>query len=55
MALSLLLQVAVVYVPFLNDASDTTRLGAGDWPLGTALASVVLRADEARKLLTRRR
>lgn len=53
--LSLLLQVAVVYVPFLNDAFDTTRLGAGDWLLCTALASVVLWADEARKLLTRRR
>lgn len=54
-ALSLLLQVAVVYVPFLNDAFDTTRLGAGDWLLCTALASVVLWADEARKLVMRRR
>ena len=54
-ALSLLLQVAVVYVPFLNDAFDTTPLGAGDWLLCTALASVVLWAGEARKLVTRRR
>jgi Ca2+-transporting ATPase len=54
-ALSVLLQVAVVYVPFLNDAFDTTRLGAGDWLLCTGLASVVLWADEARKLVTRRR
>lgn len=54
-ALSLLLQVAVVYVPFLNDAFDTTRLGAGDWLLCTVLASMVLWADEARKLVTRRR
>ncbi len=53
--LSLLLQVAVVYVPFLNDAFDTTPLGAGDWLLCTALASVVLWAGEARKLVTRRR
>ena len=54
-ALSLVLQVAVVYVPFLNDAFDTTPLGAGDWLLCTALASIVLWADEARKLVTRRR
>ena len=53
--LSLLLQVAVVYVPFLNDAFDTTPLGAGDWVLCAALASMVLWADEARKLATRRR
>jgi Ca2+-transporting ATPase len=45
----------VVYVPFLNDAFDTTPLGAGDWLLCTALASMVLWADEARKLVTRRR
>jgi Ca2+-transporting ATPase len=54
-ALSLVLQVAVVYVPFLNDAFDTTPLGAGDWLLCTTLASMVLWADEARKLVTRRR
>jgi magnesium-transporting ATPase (P-type) len=55
LALSLLLQVAVVYVPVLNDAFDTTRLGAGDWMLCTVLASVVLWADEVRKLVMRRR
>jgi Ca2+-transporting ATPase len=52
--LSLLLQVAVVYVPFLNDAFDTSRLGAADWLLCTAMASSVLWADELRKLARRR-
>jgi Ca2+-transporting ATPase len=54
-ALSLVLQVSVIYLPLLNDAFDTTPLGAGDWLLCTALASMVLWADEARKLVTRRR
>lgn len=54
-ALSALLQVAVVHVPFLKDAFDTTPLGAGDWLLCTAMASIVLWADELRKLLSRRR
>ena len=54
-ALSLLLQVAVVYVPFLNDAFDTTPLGARDWLLCAGMASTVLWADEARKLVGRRR
>jgi P-type Ca2+ transporter type 2C len=50
---SLLLQVAVVYLPFLNDAFDTTSLGAWDWVLCTGMASVVLWADEVRKFLRR--
>ncbi len=50
---SLLLQVAVVYVPFLRDAFDTTSLGAADWLLCGGLASVVLWADELRKLARR--
>jgi Ca2+-transporting ATPase len=53
-ALSLALQIAVVYVPFLNRGFDTTPLGAADWLLCTALASVVLWADELRKLVHRR-
>jgi magnesium-transporting ATPase (P-type) len=53
--LSLLLQAAVVYLPFLNDAFDTTPLSAAEWLLCTALASTVLVADEARKLVMRRR
>jgi potassium/sodium efflux P-type ATPase len=52
-ALSVVLQVAVVHLPVLNDAFDTTPLSAGDWLLCTALASLVLWADEAKKLLER--
>jgi magnesium-transporting ATPase (P-type) len=51
--LSLLLQVAVVYLPFLNHAFDTTPLAAGDWLLCTGMASTVLWADELRKLVHR--
>jgi Ca2+-transporting ATPase len=52
-ALSALLQVAVVHVPLLNDAFDTTPLSAQDWVICVGLASVVLFADEAKKLLGR--
>ena len=52
-ALSFLLQVAVVHVPFLNDAFETTPLTPGDWAICIALASVVLWAVEAKKLLER--
>ena len=52
-ALSFLLQVAVVQVPFLNDAFETTPLTPGDWAICIALASVVLWAVEAKKLLER--
>jgi magnesium-transporting ATPase (P-type) len=54
-AVSALLQLAVVQLPFLNDAFSTTPLGAGEWAACIALASVVLWADEAKKLLARRR
>ncbi len=52
-ALSVALQVAVVQLPFLNDAFDTTSLGVDEWLLCTGLASIVLWADEAKKLLQR--
>jgi magnesium-transporting ATPase (P-type) len=55
MGLSLLLQVAVVYTPFLNDAFDTTPLDAGGWMLCFAMASSVLWADELRKMAGRLR
>jgi magnesium-transporting ATPase (P-type) len=51
--LSLALQVAVVHIPFLNDAFDTTALSLRDWVICTALASTVLWADELRKLVGR--
>ncbi|HKA84075.1 MAG TPA: cation-translocating P-type ATPase [Acidimicrobiales bacterium] len=53
-ALSVALQVAVVHVPLLNDAFDTTPLSLGEWATCAALASAVLWADELRKLARRR-
>jgi magnesium-transporting ATPase (P-type) len=52
-AVSALLQVAVVQLPFLNDAFDTTPLSADDWLICVGLASVVLWAGEAQKLVLR--
>jgi magnesium-transporting ATPase (P-type) len=52
--LSFLLQVAVVQLPFLNDAFDTTPLSPAEWALCVALASLVLWAVEAKKLVERR-
>jgi magnesium-transporting ATPase (P-type) len=52
--LSLLLQFAVIYVPFLHDAFDTSPLGLDDWLLCFGLASSVLWADELRKCVARR-
>ncbi|HET7760432.1 MAG TPA: cation-translocating P-type ATPase [Gaiellaceae bacterium] len=52
-ALSALLQVAVVELPFLNDAFKTSALGLDEWLICIGLASVVLWADEAKKLLER--
>lgn len=53
-ALSLLLQVAVVHLPFFNEAFETTPLTFEDWLLCAALASAVLWAAELRKLVLRR-
>ena len=50
-ALSALLQVAVVYLPFLNTAFDTEPLTAQQWGIAIGGASVVLWVSEARKLL----
>ena len=53
-ALSLALQVAVVHLPVLNDAFGTTPLSATDWLICIGLASAVLWAAEAKKLVGRR-
>jgi Ca2+-transporting ATPase len=50
---SIALQVAVVYVPFLQQAFRTVPLAAGDWLLCAAVASSVLWVAELRKLLAR--
>jgi Ca2+-transporting ATPase len=48
---SLVLQVLVVYVPFLQRAFGTAALTAGDWMLSVAVASSVLWLREATKLI----
>ena len=53
-ALSLLLQVAVVHVPFLNIAFGTAPLAFDQWLVCAAMASVVLIYSELQKLLRRR-
>ena len=52
-ALSALLQVAVVQLSFLSEAFDTTPLEVDDWLICLGLASVVLWAAEAKKLVDR--
>jgi magnesium-transporting ATPase (P-type) len=52
-ALSLLLQIVVVHVPFLNVAFGTVPLEAHQWLVCAAMASVVLWTNELRKWLTR--
>jgi len=49
--LSLLLQVAVIYVPFLQQAFSTTALSGGDWLLCAAVASTVLWLRELSKMI----
>jgi P-type Ca2+ transporter type 2C len=51
--LSLLLHAAVIYLPFLQEAFSTVRLGAGDWLRCVLAASSVLWLRELSKLVTR--
>ncbi|MDB5842589.1 MAG: ATPase, type [Herminiimonas sp.] len=51
--LSLVLQVAVVHLPFLNIAFQTVPLGIDQWLACAAMASLVLWFSELRKLLGR--
>ena len=41
-------------LPFLNDAFDTAPLGLDEWLICVGLASVVLWAAEAKKLVEQR-
>jgi hypothetical protein len=50
-AFSVVLQAAVVNLGLLNAAFGTTPLSLGDLFACVALASLVLRADEAKKLI----
>ena len=52
-ALSLLLQVAVVYTPFLQQAFSTVSLSPGDWLRCAVVASSVLWLRELSKVLWR--
>ncbi|MEX2264051.1 MAG: cation-translocating P-type ATPase [Bryobacteraceae bacterium] len=51
--LSLALQVAVIYIPFLQQAFSTVSLSFGDWLRCAAVASSVLWLREASKAITR--
>ena len=52
-ALSVVLQVLVVHVPFLNTAFGTAPLSLTQWATCLGLASCVLWFDEAKKLVVR--
>ncbi len=54
-ALSFALQVAVVHLPFLNEAFGTEPMSLAEWGLAAAFAASVLVVGEARKLVARRR
>jgi len=49
--LSLLLQVAVIYIPFLQQAFSTTSLSAADWLFCLGVASSVLWLRELSKII----
>ena len=49
----LLLHVAIVYVPFLQETFSTVALGAGDWLVCAVVASSVVWLRELSKILTR--
>ena len=51
--LSLLLQAAVIYIPFLQQAFSTVNLSLGDWLRCVAVASSVLWLRELSKVVTR--
>jgi magnesium-transporting ATPase (P-type) len=52
-ALSVVLQIAVVQLELLNDAFGTTPLSLDEWLICTGLASMVLWTSELRKLVAR--
>jgi P-type Ca2+ transporter type 2C len=51
--LSLTLHIAVVYIPFLQEAFSTVSLSIGDWLLCAAVASSVLWLREISKIVVR--
>ncbi|MDL1895590.1 cation-translocating P-type ATPase, partial [Anaerolineae bacterium CFX7] len=55
LGVSLLLQVAVIYVPFLQTAFSTVPLAPTDWAICIAVGSTVLWLREIVKVFQRRR
>jgi Ca2+-transporting ATPase len=55
LAVSMALQLAVIYVPVLQEAFSTAPLSAWDWLVCIGISSSVLWLREAGKLLSRRR
>jgi magnesium-transporting ATPase (P-type) len=55
LVLGVVLQVAVVEVPFLQVAFGTTSMGLNLWLIAIAMSSVVLWFEEAVKVVQRRR
>lgn len=51
--ISVSLQAAVVHLPFMNEAFDTAPLSLYEWAICLGLASIVLWADEVKKLVLR--
>jgi P-type Ca2+ transporter type 2C len=51
--LSLALHLAVIYIPFLQEAFSTVSLSLGDWLRCVAVASSVLWLRELSKMLIR--
>jgi Ca2+-transporting ATPase len=51
--LSVVLQIAVIYIPFLNEAFQTTPIAAVEWAICIVMASMVLWVDEIKKLILR--
>jgi Ca2+-transporting ATPase len=53
-SLTFLLQLAVIYLPFLQDLFETTALSAGDLLLSLALGSIIFWVVELKKWFVRR-
>jgi P-type Ca2+ transporter type 2C len=54
-AMSVVLHIAVIHVPFLQNAFSTVPLSIQDWVTCIAVASSVLWLRELSKLIARRR
>jgi len=53
LVLGVVLQIAVVELPFLQTAFGTVSLSAAHWAVAAAMASLVLWVEELRKLVVR--